>query len=134
MKEGINLKLGAIVLDSGNSEELSAFYEKLLGWTKHRYDEEWIIVSSGGGEGTPLVFQEVKNYERPVWPGVSGKQQQMLHLDFYVDDIEKGVRRALSCGAELSKIQLEDGWRVLLDQAGHPFCILPNMPPVIAQP
>ncbi len=41
------MKLGAmaIILDSGNSEELSDFYSKLLGWTKHKSDDgEWIVV------------------------------------------------------------------------------------------
>jgi len=123
------VKLGAIVLDSNNSDELSSFYAQLLGWTKHIYDEEWIIVKSDNGEGTPLVFQKIKDYEHPIWPVKQGQQQQMLHLDFYVDDVEAGVRHAISCGAKLSDVQLEDGWRVMLDPAGHPFCILPNTPP-----
>ena len=54
------MKLGAIVLDSNNSDELASFYQKLLGWKKTRYDDAWIIVSSENGEGTPLVFQENK--------------------------------------------------------------------------
>ena len=123
------IKMGAIVLDSGNSDELADFYARLLGWTKYRQDAEWVIVTSEKGEGVPLVFQEIENYERPVWPAASRTQQQMLHLDFYVDDVEHGVKHALSCGAELSKVQLCDDWRVLLDPAGHPFCILPNTPP-----
>lgn len=123
------MKMGAIVLDSSNSDELADFYQKLLSWTKHRYDDEWIIVSSDSGEGTPLVFQEVRDYERPVWPSKQEHQQQMIHLDFYTADVEEAVKYALSCGAQLSKVQLEDGWRVLLDPQGHPFCILPDTPP-----
>ncbi|SHI10403.1 hypothetical protein SAMN02745823_02443 [Sporobacter termitidis DSM 10068] len=123
------MKLGAmaIILDSGNSEELSDFYSKMLGWTKHKSDDgEWIVVVNESKEGTPwLTFQEIENYERPVWPAVPGKQQQMLHLDFHVEEVEEGVKQALACGAVLSDIQLEDSWRVLLDPAGHPFCILP---------
>lgn len=123
------MKLGAIVLDSGNSNDLADFYAKLLGWTKHVYDEEWIIVKSDSGEGLPLVFQEIEDYVKPVWPCKQGHQQQMLHLDFYVDDVEMGVQHAQTCGAELSEVQLEEGWRVMLDPAGHPFCVLPNTPP-----
>lgn len=123
------MKLGAIVLDSNNSDKLADFYQKLLDWTKHRYDEEWIIVKSDNGEGLPLVFQEIVDYIQPVWPCSPEHQQQMIHLDFYVDDVGEAVKHALSCGAELSKVQLEDGWRVMLDPAGHPFCILPNTPP-----
>ncbi|MDL2225340.1 hypothetical protein LJC20_03920 [Eubacteriales bacterium OttesenSCG-928-M02] len=93
------------------------------------YDAEWIIVKSVDGAGTPLVFQQVENYEPPTWPAETGKQQQMLHLDFYVEQVADGVAHALSCGARLAPTQLEEDWRVLLDPAGHPFCILPSSPP-----
>jgi catechol-2,3-dioxygenase len=123
------MKLKAVVLDSSNSEELSNFYQKLLGWTKcHRF-REWIIISSDYGEGLQLTFQEIKNYERPVWPVEGGQQQQMMHLDFYVDDLEDAIKHAISCGAELSKVQFGDFWRVMLDPAGHPFCLAPNKLP-----
>ena len=121
-----------VVLDSGNSEELSAFYENLLGWIRypHRPDDEWIIVNNGKRDGFPeLIFQEIENYVRPVWPDTKDKQSQMMHLDFHVEDIEEGVKHALACGAEFAPIQLEDDWRVMLDPAGHPFCILPKRYP-----
>ncbi len=121
--------MGAIVLDSSNADALADFYAKLLGWTKRRYDAEWVIVASDQGEGLPLVFQEIENYQPPVWPGKTGEQQQMVHLDFYVEDVELGVKYAVSCGAKVSQEQLSGDWRVLLDPAGHPFCILPNTPP-----
>lgn len=123
------MKLGAIVLDSDDAERLSDFYATLLGWEKHRYDAEWIIVSSGKGEGTPLVFQQVEGYTPPTWPAAPGAQQQMLHLDFYVDEVPPEVQRALGLGAALAATQFDPHWRVLLDPAGHPFCILPSTPP-----
>ena len=130
------MKLGAmaVVLDSGNSEALSDFYAKLLGWKKYKPDDEWMIVFNDDEKGMPwLTFQEIKDYERPVWPATPGKQQQMVHLDFHVDDMEEGVKHALACGAVLSDIQLEDEWRVLLDPAGHPFCILPMPTPPVKE-
>jgi len=129
---GLKLETMCVVLDSDNSEELSAFYEKLLGWTRyaHNPDDEWIVVNNGKRDGLPeLIFQQIESYIRPVWPDVSGKQSQMIHLDFHVDDLDEGVKHALSCGAELSPVQLEDSWRVMLDPAGHPFCILPKRYP-----
>lgn len=72
---------------------------------------------------TKLVFQQIKNYQRPIWPEEDGKQQQMIHMDFYSDDVEKDVERALNYGASLAKYQSGD-WKVLLDPAGHPFCIV----------
>ena len=122
--------LGAIVIDSNNSEALSEFYQRLLGWTKEIQffeDEKWIIVKSTDGEGTPLVFQQVDNYKEPKWPSADGLQQQMMHLDFYVkaDDFDSEVEHAISCGAILSEIQLSESWKVFIDPAGHPFCIIP---------
>lgn len=123
------IKMGAIVLDSDNSEALSDFYAKLLGWKKEPHGSEWIVVMSENGEGTPLVFQEIENYRRPVWPAQPNAQQQMLHLDFYVDNVEESVTHAVACGARLNDVQLEKHWKVMTDPAGHTFCILPNKPP-----
>ena len=124
------MRLGAIVIDSNNSEELSEFYQRLLGWAKEVQffeGEKWIIVKSNNGEGIPLVFQEADDYIRPRWPSANGCQQQMQHLDFYVkaDDLDVEIERAIACGAILSGIQLSEGWKVMIDPAGHPFCIIP---------
>jgi len=124
------MRLGAIVIDSDDSEKMADFYQKLLGWSIERQifeDEKWIILKSENGESTPLVFQEISDYKKPRWPPTDGMQQQMLHLDFYVkaDEFEIEIQRAISYGALLSEIQLSDSWKVMLDPAGHPFCIIP---------
>ena len=121
----LNLNAWCVILDSGNADELSAFYEKLLGWKRYK-GEEWTVLIDKSKPGPWITFQQVDDYVPPVWPATPGKQQQMTHLDFHVDDVEEGVKYALSCGAVMSEIQLEDEWRVLLDPAGHPFCILPK--------
>lgn len=122
----LNLGGWCVVLDSGNAEALSAFYEKLLGWTRFR-GGEFITLANVEQNGSPawITFQQVDDYVPPVWPATPGEQQQMAHLDFHVADMEEGVTYALSCGATMSEVQMEDGWRVMRDPAGHPFCILP---------
>ena len=50
-------------------------------------------------------------------------QQQMAHLDFAVNDLEKAVQHAVRCGAAVAEEQFSDAWRVMLDPAGHPFCL-----------
>ncbi len=118
-----------VVLDSGNADELSAFYERLLGWTRFK-GEEFTTLANTGQQGLPtwITFQQVDNYVPPVWPATVDQQQQMAHLDFHVADVEEAVAYALSCGATMSETQCDDGWRVMLDPAGHPFCLLPPLP------
>lgn len=59
----------------------------------------------------------------PVWPDEPEAQQQMAHMDFAVNDLEEAVRHAIDCGATVASEQFSDGWRVMIDPAGHPFCL-----------
>ncbi|MDL2233580.1 hypothetical protein LJC63_08415 [Ruminococcaceae bacterium OttesenSCG-928-L11] len=124
------MRLGAIVLDSDNIEELSDFYAKLLGWTKSSQmqdGEKWITVIKADYSETPLVFQQNTDYRRPMWPSTKAEQQQMIHMDFYVkaDALDDTVKHAIECGAKLADSQLSGDWAVLTDVSGHPFCIIP---------
>jgi Glyoxalase-like domain len=47
----------------------------------------------------------------------------MMHLDIAVDDLEPAVAGALALGATQSEFQPQDDVRVMLDPAGHPFCL-----------
>ena len=47
----------------------------------------------------------------------------MAHLDFAVNDLEKAVEYAVRCGASIANEQFSDDWRVMVDPAGHPFCL-----------
>lgn len=118
-----------VVLDSNDADKLSAFYEELLGWTRFP-GEEFTVLANVEQQGFPtwITFQQVDDYVPPVWPATVNRQQQMAHLDFHVKDVEEAVKHALSCGAAMSEMQLEDGWRVMIDPAGHPFCLLPQPP------
>ena len=69
------------------------------------------------------MFQRNPEYEPPVWPEKPEAQQQMAHLDFAVNDLEKAVQYAVDCGATIADDQFSDGWRVMFDPAGHPFCL-----------
>ncbi len=123
------MQLSSVVLDSDNAERLSEFYKNLLGWEKKVYDHGengiWITLRNKEESTTRLVFQELSNYKRPVWPEKDNEQQQMMHLDFYTEDVPKSIEHALKCGAVLADVQSGD-WKVLIDPAGHPFCIVPT--------
>ena len=126
----LNLVGWNVVLDSDNAEELSAFYERLLGWTRFK-GEEYTVLRNLAQPGFPtwITIQQVDNYVPPVWPATLNGQQQMAHLDFHVEDVEEGVKYALSCGATMSEKQFDERWRVMIDPAGHPLCILPPIMP-----
>lgn len=110
------------VLDAPDGPALAHFYADLLGW---EFDVE---SADGAGIAPPgsvvgLAFQTSSGYVRPVWPSADGSQQMMMHLDFEVSDLEAAVAHALELGAELADYQPQDNVRVLLDPAGHPFCL-----------
>lgn len=123
------MRLGSIVIDSDDIEALSSFYEKLLGWNRNvqiEDGEKWITLVKSDYSETPLVFQENPDYIRPEWPSHHG-QQAMVHLDFYVrmSEFEDKIAHAIECGAQLAEEQFSDGWKVMIDPSGHPFCIAP---------
>ncbi|HSF84254.1 MAG TPA: VOC family protein [Acidimicrobiia bacterium] len=63
------------------------------------------------------------HYVASTWPPENGRQLMMIHLDFGVDDLEAAVQWAVEAGATVADHQPQTDVRVLLDQAGHPFCL-----------
>ena len=58
----------------------------------------------------------------PTWPEPG--QQQQMHLDVSVDDLDEAVGRTVALGArEATHQQDPSSWRVMIDPAGHPFCL-----------
>ncbi|WP_295699443.1 VOC family protein [Lapillicoccus sp.] len=47
----------------------------------------------------------------------------MMHFDFQVGDLDSAVAEAIALGATLAGHQLQEHVQVLLDPAGHPFCL-----------
>lgn len=120
----MKLTLSGVVLDSPDPRELAAFYQRLLGWAIGADEPDWVTLKPPDG-GTGLSFQPETDYARPVWPAGPGDQQMMVHLDFGVPDLEAAVAHAVAAGAALADHQPQDDVRVLLDPAGHPFCLFP---------
>ncbi|MFJ4539052.1 VOC family protein [Streptomyces tibetensis] len=119
------MRLTAAVLDAPNARELAHFYLRLLpGWGVRRGEDgpDWVHIRPPGG-GTGLSFQTEPAYVPPVWPSGPDRQQMMIHLDLEVDDLERETARAVAAGARLAAFQPQDDVRVLLDPAGHPFCL-----------
>ena len=111
-----------VVLDAPDARELARFYATLLGWEVAGEEPAWATIGPTDGVAY-LAFQTSPGYERPVWPSADGAQQMMMHLDFQVDDLDAAVTHAVILGAQQAEHQPQDDVRVLLDPAGHPFCL-----------
>lgn len=101
---------------------LARFYADLLGWPVVDEEPGTTVLAAPGGS-TFLVFQQATGYEPPRWPPTEDGQRPMMHLDFQVGDLDAAVAEAVSLGATVAATQPRDNVRVLLDPAGHPFCL-----------
>lgn len=119
MLEGITL--GSIVIDCGNEQETSLFYQKLTGWElRTLYGHPALFTP----EGIVCYFAQEDDYVPPVWPEAEGRPQKQIHLDFLVPDVAVAVEYALSIGAHKAETQFGgDLFVTMLDPAGHPFCL-----------
>lgn len=119
------MRVSAAVLGAPDPRALADFYERLLGWTRVTDEPVWVMLRPPSG-GTGLSFQHEPEYVPPVWPPASGEQQMMVHLDIAVEDLDAGVAWAEAAGARLAEFQPQEHVRVMLDPAGHPFCLFPG--------
>jgi catechol 2,3-dioxygenase-like lactoylglutathione lyase family enzyme len=111
-----------VVLEAPDAPALAHFYSDLLGWEIAKESPQDAAMGPSDGVAY-LAFQTSPDYVRPVWPAVESAQQMMMHLDFQVSDLETAVAHALELGAEEAEYQPQSDVRVLLDPAGHPFCL-----------
>jgi catechol 2,3-dioxygenase-like lactoylglutathione lyase family enzyme len=112
---------------------LAAFYAQLLGWTVTATEparpgmppeDGWAQIRPPTGEDGPrLSFEYEAKFTRPVWPATDGGQNATQHLDIAVGDLDETVRWAIAAGAVLAAVQPQEDVRVMLDPAGHPFCL-----------
>ena len=108
--------ISSIVIDCADPAKLAAFWAEAVGGKVTDADAGWASVE-GGPVG--LGFQRVDGYAGPGWPN-PGKH---LHLDLSAEDVESAVARLLELGATKPEQQPGEGWIVLLDPEGHPFCV-----------
>jgi hypothetical protein len=77
-----------------------------------------------------LAALKVDDYVAPSWPADDLPKQ--IHLDLAVTELDAAVDDSERLGARVASFQpAPDRWRVLLDPAGHPFCLTTQIPVVI---
>jgi predicted enzyme related to lactoylglutathione lyase len=101
---------------------LAAFYSRLLDWPVV-HQEPGTTVIKPPQDSVFMVFQLAEDYTPPVWPPGPGDQRAMMHLDIQVADLDAATSDAVALGARPAEFQPHADVRVLLDPAGHPFCL-----------
>jgi Glyoxalase-like domain len=118
------IRLAAVSLDAADPAELGAFWRQLLEVDEYFASDDFVALK---GAGVLLTVQRVAEHRPPDWP--TGPTPKQLHLELAVDDLAAAEQRALELGARRADEQPSpDKWLVLLDPAGHPFCITTLIP------
>jgi catechol 2,3-dioxygenase-like lactoylglutathione lyase family enzyme len=123
----------SVTIGAPAPRDLAAFYAHLLGWPVTASDparpgmppeDGWAqLTPPQGEEGPTLNFEYEAKFTRPEWPAADGAQNATQHLDIAVGDLDESVRWAAQAGALLADFQPQEDVRVMLDPAGHPFCL-----------
>lgn len=117
-----SLQFAGANMDCTDAEEMADFYCRLLGWEVTYRDSDYIAIRDPAG-GAGLSFQEEAWYQPPVWPEQAGELTKMIHLDIKVDDLDTAVAHAVAAGARVAEHQPRTDLRIMLDPAGHLFCL-----------
>jgi hypothetical protein len=129
--------MSLVALDCTDPLVLARFYSAITGWeievppwlaggseaapSATLDDARWLQLVSD--RGATIAFQRISDYVAPTWPG--GDHPQQIHLDFDVPDLDIGEAAVLAIGAGAVAHQPDPAdFRVFLDPAGHPFCLV----------
>jgi hypothetical protein len=111
-----------ITVDCPDAEQLAAFWEDCLGYTRRSGAPGGPYVTlergDGGPDGPPLLtFQTVPE------PKTS---KARIHLDLFVEEAQPLVEEMRAAGASLLSRTEAGEWttRVLQDPAGNEFCVI----------
>ncbi|GAB3445601.1 VOC family protein [Streptomonospora sediminis] len=114
------IRYAAVTFDCADPAELARFYGEALGLPTVFSSDHFVLLGQEGSAG--LGFNRLDDHRRPTWPEPGLPKQ--AHLELSVDDLDAAQARMLELGAAEPAVQPDpDRWRVLLDPAGHPFCI-----------
>jgi hypothetical protein len=133
MTQPPRMDVTSLTIGAPAPRELAAFYARMLDWpvveeeaARPGYPPEdgWAQMRPPAGKvGPRLNFEYEAEFTRPVWPSEAGKQHTTVHLDIAVTDLDAAVAWAVEAGAELAEFQPQEDVRVMIDPAGHPFCL-----------
>src|SRR4051812_32747244 len=112
-------RLGAVSLDAPDPAVLSRFYQEILGVEVFFDSPDFVALK---GAAVLLTIQRIADLPPASWP--EGPVPKQIHLELAVEDLDVAEKAAVAAGAVKAEIQpAPDRWRVLIDPAGHPFCL-----------
>ncbi len=119
----MDIRYQVVVLDAADLHAVSGFWAGVLGGSVDADDDWHMIVDR---DGVPRMgIQLAPDHVPPQWP--DGEQQQQLHLDLWVADLEAAHQEVIDLGGVLLQAApdptAEEGFQVYADPAGHPFCL-----------
>ncbi|HEU0241554.1 MAG TPA: VOC family protein [Micromonosporaceae bacterium] len=115
---------GVVTLDCADARPLADFWAAMLDGEIVYETETTVLVRT---EWLALGAMVIPDYEPPTWPAPDVPKQ--IHLDLAVDDLEGATAEARRLGAVPASVQPAPDRRcVMLDPAGHPFCLTTQVP------
>jgi hypothetical protein len=119
-----NIRLGSVALDCADPTTLAAFWSKLLQGEVAFSSDHFVAVKT---DQVWFAAVKIDDYQPPSWPDSHSPKQ--MHLDLSVDNLDEAVIEAVRLGAVRCDFQpAPDRYVVLLDPAGHPFCLSTQIP------
>ena len=115
------LSVATITLKATRPRAVARFWRDLLGYAVAPNASDSVLLLDPAGHGPSLLVQPAED-EPPVGA---------IHLDLRPADQARMVEHALGLGARRLDIGQsgDEGWVVLADPGGNPFCILPASDP-----
>ncbi|GAA4712336.1 VOC family protein [Pedococcus ginsenosidimutans] len=110
--------LAMTTIDCADPSAEARFWAAALGGEVAHAQDEYAMVTLGEQR---IGFGRVEDWTAPEWPNPHGTKQ--FHFDLAVEDLAAAEAALTGLGATRPADQPSTDWVVLLDPAGHPFCL-----------
>jgi len=115
---------GFVSLDCSDPVVLGEFWAAMLGGEIAFTHADTVGIRT---DWVWMAAMRVADYVPPTWP--SNDVPKQIHLDLGVTDLDAAVAEAEQLGAISASFQpAPELRRILLDPAGHPFCLTTQIP------
>ena len=120
MQQRSDLRIGSVVIDCINFDEMLAFWQEALHYKPTRPAKDgWVILRDPAERNTNVSLNQVSVSEKLMG-------RNWLHFDLYTTDQKGEIERLLKIGATRHPQTYEPGddFVVLEDPDGNLFCVI----------